>query len=562
LKESFAAMSRRTIAFLDCPSGLSGDMLLGALLDAGLDLETLRVGLRGLDLDGYTLTTADVMRGALGATQARVVLDSGDEAVHDLQDLAHAYAQHSERAHPQGHDHEHAQGGDRRSARAARGNHEGDDAYPHDEDGGDQRDAAEGDDVHPHDHAHEAAAEPWRTLPHILALIARSSLPPGVKEKASAVFLRLAVAEARVHRVPVGSVHFHEVGAVDAIVDIVGVCLGLHLLAVDDLYCSPLPLARGVVSTAHGTLPLPAPATLEILAGVGAPTIPHAARKELVTPTGAALVAELAVFAQPAMSVVKVGYGAGTRLDPAPNLLRLWLGHGVEDIALSSHQAAEIPYAVRPLVEDMQVETLVVLETSIDDMPAELLAHALEKLLTAGALDAWWTGMTMKKGRPGTLLSALCRPAHQASLIDIIMRETATLGLRARPVMRYAAARQGRAVETPYGRVGVVLKLLDGVVAGASPEYEDCRRRATQAGVGLPLVYAAATAAAAPLLGRLLEGAGAEDRGDGGAPAGMPEVSSATRRPAGAEDQDEEDDGLGRSDDAGRGRGVERGGAM
>lgn len=487
-------MSEPMIAFLDCPSGVSGDMLLGALLDAGLDLEMLRDGLKGLDLDGYALTAESVLRDALGATHARVVL--GGEGV----DVAHVrgHVHKGERGHK--HD---------------RGEGHADDAV--DEHEHVDRDDGEGD----HDnasplreHDHERVGALRRTLPDILALIARGSLPSAVKDKASAVFLRLAVAEARVHRVPIEDVHFHEVGAVDAIVDIVGVCLGLHLLGVEIVYCSPLPLARGRAAMAHGTLPLPAPATLEILAGVAAPTIPHPALLELVTPTGAALVAELAVFAQPPMQVVKVGYGAGTRTEPAPNLLRLWLGRQTEGAA-PRHGGVDVFSAARPLTEDMRVEALVVLEANIDDMSGEMFGHAMERLMAAGALDAWCTGVTMKKGRPGVLLGALCHPSLQTPLVDIIMRETSTLGVRAREVTRYRAAREGREVETPYGPVRVVLKLLDGHVAGASPEYEDCKRQAAIHGVALPLVYAAAVAAAAPLIrSRLAE---PERRGDAAA---------------------------------------------
>jgi len=439
------------IAYLDCPSGVSGDMLLGALLDVGLDADALRAVLATLPLpsDSYTLTAAPVRRGALGATQARVEL--------------------------------------------AR-----------------------------HEHAH-------RHLSDVLDIIARGGVPSAVKERTSAVFRRLAAAEAHVHRVDIEEVHFHEVGAVDAIVDIVGVCAGLHLLGVDRLYCSPLPLGRGHVQTEHGLLPLPAPAVLQILAGADAPTVPHAAALELVTPTGAALVAELASFAQPAMRLERVGYGAGTRAEPAPNLLRLWLGRpvpphpstpapsrgeGEEGSSLPHHDVRVLPpspahgtLTPRPSpaagrgVGGEGVETLMVLEANIDDMPAELFGHAMERLLVTGALDAWCSPLLMKKGRPATLLSALCRPGDRAAVLDVLMRETSTFGVRGYEVTRYAAGRETREVETPYGAVRVKLKLLDGVVAGLAPEYEDCRRVAAEQSVPLPLVYAAALAAGAAFYG-------------------------------------------------------------
>ncbi len=393
-----------TIAYLDCPSGVSGDMLLGALLDAGVALDELRALLGGLPLEGYTLEAAPVVRGALGATHARVVPTREE-------------------------------------------------------------------------HAH-------RYLGDVLAIIEHGDLPERVKRDAGAVFRRLATAEARVHRVGIDEVHFHEVGAVDAIVDVVGVCAGLHLLGVEEVYCSPLPLGRGQTTMAHGTLPLPAPAVLELLAMSGAPTVPHTATTELVTPTGAALVTTLARFAQPPLRLARVGYGAGTRAEPAPNLLRLWLGERDDTRATISTE------------EDVTVEQLLVLEANIDDMPAELFGYAMERLLAAGALDAWCAPLTMKKARPGALLGALCRPADRAALVGVFLRETSTFGVRARAVTRYAAAREARTVDTPYGPVRVKLKLLDGVVAGASPEYEDCRRLAMERSISLPRVYAAAIAAA------------------------------------------------------------------
>ena len=414
-----------TIAYLDCPSGVSGDMLLGALLDAGVTLDDLRALLGGLPLEGYTLEAAPVVRGALGATHARVV------------------PTHEEHAH--------------------------------------------------------------RRLSDVLAIIERGELPERVKRNAGAVFRRLAAAEGRVHRVGIDEVHFHEVGAVDAIVDVVGVCAGLYLLGVEELYCSPLPLGRGQATMAHGTLPLPAPAVLEMLAASGAPTVPHAATTELVTPTGAALVTTLARFAQPPLRLARAGYGAGTRTEPTPNLLRLWLGERIENPDLPGApgrmQYAPTPDRRAALTgspggEDVTVEQLLVLEANIDDMPGELFGHAMERLLAAGALDAWCAPLTMKKARPGALLGALCRPADRAALVGVFLRETSTFGVRERAVTRYAAAREARTVDTPYGSVRVKLKLLDGVVAGASPEYEDCRRLAAERGVPLPRVYAAAVAAA------------------------------------------------------------------
>jgi len=395
------------VAYLDCPSGVSGDMLLGAMLDAGLDLDSLRAALAALPLAGYTLEADPVVRGALGATHARVV------------------PTREEREH--------------------------------------------------------------RSLSDVLAIVEGSTLPGPVKLDAARVFRRLAEAEARVHRVGVDEVHFHEVGAVDAIVDVVGACAGLRLLGIKELYCSPLPLGRGSARMAHGILPLPAPAVLELVAGTSAPTVPHEATTELVTPTGAALVTTLARFAQPPMTIIRVGYGAGTRAEPAPNLLRLWLGDRAAEADAAGREAPG---------RDLTVEDVVVLEANIDDMPAELFGHAIERLLEAGALDAWCAPLTMKKSRPATMLSVLCRPDDRPVMLDLLLRETSTFGVRARAVTRYAVARETRHVETPYGLIAVKLKILDGVVVGASPEYDDCRRAAAVHNVPLPPVYAAALAAA------------------------------------------------------------------
>ncbi len=392
------------IAYVDCPSGVSGDMMLGALLDAGLSLDDLGAYLSVLPLEGYTLSAELVRRGALGATQARVTV--------------------------------------------------------------------------------QTAEQPHRGLREILALLEASALPAPVKANAGAVFARLAEAEARVHRVAPDEVHFHEVGAVDAIVDIVGVCSGLHALGVRTVYASALPLGRGSTPSAHGRLPLPAPAVLELLAGAGAPTVPHDASMELVTPTGAALLCTLATFAQPAIRPRRIGYGAGARDEPAPNVLRLWLGEA--------------------LAGEPEAERLVVLEANIDDMGGELFGHAVERLLGAGALDAWCVPLTMKKSRPAVMLCALARPEQQAALIDIILRETTTLGVRVREVTRLAAERQIRTVETPYGPASVKLKILDGTVIGAAPEYDDCRRLAAEHGAALQDVYAAALALARQYYGERL----------------------------------------------------------
>ncbi|HWE64366.1 MAG TPA: nickel pincer cofactor biosynthesis protein LarC, partial [Chloroflexota bacterium] len=321
---------------------------------------------------------------------------------------------------------------------------------------------------------------PHRHLADVLRIIDAGTLPGDAAVQARAVFTRLAEAEAHVHRTSIDAVHFHEVGAIDAIVDICGATTGLALLGASALYCGPLPLGSGTVDTAHGILPLPAPATLELLARAGAPTVPHGARTELVTPTGAALLTTLARFERPAMHLQAVGYGAGSRSVPTPNVLRLLLG--------------------RPNAEPQagQEETLTMLECNIDDMNPQWNGHLFERLLEQGALDVTCTATLMKKGRPGQVLGVLCRPEHRASLISLLMSETTTLGVRHYPVQRQAAARAMHWVQTVYGPVPIKLRIVAERVTGATPEYEACRAAAHAAHVPLPLVTAAAQAAAYP----------------------------------------------------------------
>ncbi len=323
---------------------------------------------------------------------------------------------------------------------------------------------------------YDEAHQPHRHLPDILALIEASALPEAVKARAAAVFWRLARAEAHVHGTTPEEVHFHEVGAIDAIVDIVGVVTGLHLLGVEAVYASALPLGGGTVQVEHGTLPVPAPATLEILAEARVPTRPHPAQVELLTPTGAALLAELARFEQPAIAVERVGYGFGTRRVPPLNAVRIWLGEVAE----------EAPW---------QEDAVVLLECNLDDTTGQALGYAQGKLLEAGALDAWFTPIYMKKNRPGVLLAALAAPERAPQLAELLLRETTTLGVRWQRLRRYIAARSSETVETPWGEVRVKVKQLAGQTVSAAPEYEDVARLAREAGVAWQEIYSAAARA-------------------------------------------------------------------
>lgn len=385
------------IAYFDCFSGASGDMLLGSLIDAGLPVEDLRAALSTLPIHGYEIQAAPEERQGVRGTKVSI----------------------------------------------------------------------------PYDEAHQ----PHRHLPDILGIVEASALPGPVKARATAVFWRLARAEARVHGTTPEEVHFHEVGAIDSIVDIVGVVTGLHLLGVEAVYASSLPLGGGTVKVAHGELPVPAPATLEVLAEAQAPTRPHPAQVELVTPTGAALLAELARFEQPPMTLEAAGYGFGTRRVPPLNAVRVWLGRTEE-------RAAE--------------EQVVLLECNLDNITGEALGYAQGRLLEAGALDAWFTPIYMKKGRPATLLSVLARPGDAPALAEIILRETTTLGVRWQHLNRTIAGRETVSVETPWGPVRMKVKQLGGRAVSASPEYEDVARLARETGVTWQEVHAAAERAWGP----------------------------------------------------------------
>jgi uncharacterized protein (TIGR00299 family) protein len=315
-----------------------------------------------------------------------------------------------------------------------------------------------------------------RQLAEIEELIGTSQLPNDVKEKSTEVFRRLAVAEAKVHGTTPDRIHFHEVGGVDAIIDIVGSVVGLQLLGVEEIYASTLPLGRGFVDCAHGRLPLPAPATIELLQGV--PVLSRDVEGELVTPTGAAILTTLArgFGPFPPMTVERIGYGTGQKDFPFPNLLRLLVG------------------TTSPIL-DARMETITLLEANIDDLNPEFYGHLMERLFAAGALDVYLTPVHMKKNRPGVVLSVICPPAQAEALAALVFAETTTIGLRRQEVQRWALARERVEVETPYGIIGVKVAKLGGKVMTASPEYENCRRLALESDVPLKEVYTAASAA-------------------------------------------------------------------
>jgi pyridinium-3,5-bisthiocarboxylic acid mononucleotide nickel chelatase len=385
-------MSR--VLYLDCVAGIAGDMLLGALLDAGADPQAIRAGLAGLGVEGLELRTERVSRHAIAATHATI---------------------------------------------------------------------------------HAAPGQPQRDWRSIRALIDAAGMPERVRDRAQEAFRRLAHAEARIHDVDPEQVHFHEVGAVDAIGEVCGVALALEDLRIERIVCSPLPVGRGFVKAAHGRLPLPAPATLALLEG--APLYGVEVETELVTPTGAALVAAFteSYGPLPRLTLETAGYGAGTR-DGAerPNVVRAIVGTATGS-------------ASRPVS---------VIEANLDDLLPELAPDAAAACLAAGALDVWTAPAQMKQGRPGFVLSALARPSEEQAVATAMLRETSTLGVRIARLDRIELERESRTVQVAGEPVRVKVGRLDGEVVNLAPEHADCERVARSSGAAVKTVWAQALAAA------------------------------------------------------------------
>jgi len=316
--------------------------------------------------------------------------------------------------------------------------------------------------------------EHHRSYAGIARMIEQSGLSEKVKARSLAIFRRLGEAEAKVHNTTLDQIHFHELGAVDSIIDIVGAAIGLEMLGVEEVYVSRLPAGHGFVKAAHGVLPIPAPATVELSKGL--PIYPVDVGGELVTPTGAAIVSTLgASFGQmPEMRIESVGYGAGKKEFPFPNLLRVYIGT-VEK---------------RP-----QTHTITSLETNIDDMNPQFYDYLMERLFEKGAMDVFLTPIQMKKNRPATMLTVLCPPEREAEILPILFSETTTLGVRVSHMERYCLNREWHEVKTPYGTVRVKVASLQGSVQTAEPEYEDCKRLAREKQVPIKQVYQAATQA-------------------------------------------------------------------
>jgi uncharacterized protein (TIGR00299 family) protein len=378
------------LAYFDCFSGISGDMTLGALVDAGCAVDHLRAELRGLQVPGWELSAEKVWKNGMAATYVKVKTEDQSKN---------------------------------------------------------------------------------RSLGAILEILKKSELSSQVRERAAAIFTKLGEAEARVHDVPLEKIHFHEVGAVDAIVDIVGACIGFHALGIEQFSCSALNVGGGTAKMAHGALPVPAPATANLLQGK--PTYSNGVQRELVTPTGAAIVATLCdgFGPQPPMSVSAIGYGAGTAdLEGQPNVVRIMIGEAAEKTAAGFE------------------EEIAVIEANLDDMNPQIYGYFLEKALSAGALDVYTTPVQMKKNRPGTLLTVLCKPQDINTLMSLVFAETTTFGARTYRAQRRTLPREFLSVATTFGDVRIKISRVDGRILHVAPEFDDCRKLAVEKNVPLQRV--------------------------------------------------------------------------
>jgi len=444
------------IAYLECFSGVSGDMFLGALVDAGVSSRLLEETVASIEL-GARLQISRVVRSGISATKVDVWVDGEKDLPRDeywakpgaARGLPSAIPANANSSHKHEHKHQHDHP-----------DHEHSHAHAAEITGSEMTPA--------HEHSHEHS----RSLSDIRGIIAKAAISDAAKKTAIAIFEALGAAEAKVHATSIESVHFHEVGAVDAIVDILCAAVGTEALGVDEIVCSPLNVGGGTVQCAHGTFPVPAPATVELLKGV--PVYSAEVQKELVTPTGAAIVKTLArrFAALPEMKIERSGYGAGSRDFPGhPNVVRLTIGESTST-----------------MVGKTASDRVTVLEANLDDLNPQVFGYVMDRLFEEGALDAFAIPVQMKKTRPGTLLTVLCKPEDANKLTQLIFIETTTLGVRRRDETRQTLARRWENVRTQWGEVRIKIASMNGTVTNYSPEYEDCRRIAVEHHVPLKKV--------------------------------------------------------------------------
>ena len=441
------------IAYLECFSGMSGDMFLGALVDAGVAPRLLEETVAALGI-GARLEVSRVVRSGISATKVDVYID-GEKDLPREQYWERQTTAHNEHEHRHGHhEHDHHEGKHSHQDAESRASR----PLPHEHSVSHE---------HPHSHAH------GRGLTEIREIISAAAISETARKTALAIFEALGRAEAKIHNTSVESVHFHEVGSVDAMVDIVCAAVGAEALRVDEIVCSPLNVGGGTVKCAHGTIPVPAPATVELLGD--APVYSSGVLAELVTPTGAAIVKTLAsrFAAFPEMKIEKSGYGAGSRDFPGhPNVVRLTVGETASN-AVAARTSSE---------------TITVLEANLDDLNPQVFGYVMDRLFEEGALDAFGMPVQMKKNRPGMLLTVLCKPEDAGKLTQLIFAETTTLGVRRRDEMRETLARRWEKVHTPWGEVRIKIASMNGTVTNYAPEYEDCRRIAAEHRVPLKRV--------------------------------------------------------------------------
>jgi len=380
------------VAYFECFAGASGDMILGSLMDAGLDVEQLKKELGKLHLTHYDLGAKQVTKGGMGGTQALVNVDE---------------------------------------------------------------------DHHSHHHRH---------LHHIEEIIEKSDLEKSVKQKGIEIFRRLAEAEAKVHRTDIEKIHFHEVGAMDAIIDVMGAVAGLAQLGIERIYCSPLHVGTGTVKCAHGTLPVPAPATTELVKGK--PIYSDGVEGELLTPTGAAILTTLSsgFGPMPNMTLERIGYGAGVAERSIPNLLRVVIGEDGDEL------------------NDYRMEQVAVVETNIDDMNLQMYDYLIEKIMEMGALNVFLTPLQMKKNRPGTMLTIICRPEMVGDFSDFLLNETTSIGLRWRVDNRIKTRGTVKEIQTKWGIIKFKVAEAGNEITNVSPDYDDCKRLALEKDIPLKAV--------------------------------------------------------------------------
>ena len=451
------------IAYIDCIAGASGDMLLGCLIAAGVDQNELANQLGTLGLTESSLRVADVLKNGFAAKKVDVMVDYDGNPIPAEQFGAVSLVETSTKSsavHSHSHDHGHH-------------HHSHDHDHDHDHSHSHQS--------HSHGHHHHG---PVRHYSEIVRLVNESSLSDNIKKRSIECLRLIGEAESKIHNQPLDKIHLHEVGGVDAIIDVVGTIIGFELLGVDRIVCSPLPLGRGFVDGAHGKIPLPAPAAALILDGV--PVYGVEIDKELVTPTGAALVKHLAdeFGTMPEMNIAKQGCGAGTRDLQIPNIVRLFVGESAQPKTNANPTQVSLATGAS--------SQLLMLETDIDDMTPEQAGYAMEMLLSQGALDVTFSSVQMKKNRPGFRVNILCNASLKNSLLKTLFVETSTFGVRETPVTRHELEREIVEVETEFGKVRVKHGRWQGDTLKKVPEYEDCVKRAQEHQVAWRSVYEAA----------------------------------------------------------------------